>query len=231
MSMAAHILPPPPLRDGDRLTSDEFMRRWEAMPDLKHAELIDGIVYMPSPASMEHGDHHSHLGAWLANYAAATPGCRSCLEATWLMGDKNVPQPDITLRILPEFGGRSRLKGKYASGGPELITEVAVSSAGRDLGSKLKLYESMGVQEYLVAVTSETRFVWKELASEGYRAVEPDADGLIRSRCFPGLWLDVAALWRLDLAQMLKVLQVGVATAEHAEFAERLARKSASTEI
>jgi hypothetical protein len=89
----------------------------------------------------------------------------------------------------------------------------------------------MGVQEYLVAVTSETRFVWKELASEGYQAVEPDADGLIRSRCFPGLWLDVAALWRLDLAQMLKVLQLGVATAEHAEFADRLARKTRSSAL
>ena len=108
---------------------------------------------------------------------------------------------------------------------------MAVSSATRDLGSKLKLYESMGVQEYLVAVPSEKQVVWKALASEDYQAVEPDADGLIRSRCFPGLWLDVAALWRLDLAQMLKVLQLGVATAEHAEFAGRLARKTTSTEI
>jgi hypothetical protein len=34
MSVAPSVLRPP-LRDGDRLTSDEFMRRWEGMPDLR----------------------------------------------------------------------------------------------------------------------------------------------------------------------------------------------------
>src|SRR6266568_5193006 len=103
MSMAAPVSPPP-LRDGDHLTSNEFMRRWEAMPDLKHAELIDGIVYMPSPVSRHHDDSHTPLHGWLFNYTASTPGCRAGLEATWLMDDRDVPQPDCTLRVLPEYG-------------------------------------------------------------------------------------------------------------------------------
>src|SRR5580692_12604588 len=100
MSVAAPILPPP-LRDGDQLTSDEFMRRWEAMPDQKFAELIDGVVYMPSPVSRGHSRFHWPLGAWLANYAAATPGLGGASDGTWRMGERNIPQPDLTLDILP----------------------------------------------------------------------------------------------------------------------------------
>jgi Uma2 family endonuclease len=100
----------PPLLEGDSLTSDEFLRRWVDMPDVKRAELIDGIVYMPSPMSLNHGEVQVFLGGWLTLYASATPGCRPALEATWLMGERQVPQPDISLRILPEFGGQSALK-------------------------------------------------------------------------------------------------------------------------
>src|SRR5450755_4786145 len=99
MSIAAPVSPPP-LRDGDRLTTDEFMRRWEAMPDLKHAELIDGLVYMPSPVSRHHDDSHGALHLWLATYTVGTPGCRAGLEGTWLMDERDVPQPDCTLWIL-----------------------------------------------------------------------------------------------------------------------------------
>src|SRR5215831_15354338 len=101
MSMSAP-LSPPPLRDGDRLTSDEFIRRWEAMPDLKHAELIDGAVYMPSPVSRKHSDFESPLVTWLTIYAAGTPGCWAGSDGTWLM-EQSAPQPDIALRVLPGY--------------------------------------------------------------------------------------------------------------------------------
>ena len=127
----------PPLLEGDSLTSDEFMRRWEAIPDLKRAEPIDGIVYMPSPVSLGHGDVQVFLAGWLDVYAI--PGCRPNLEGTWLMGVRDVPQPDPTLRILPEYGGQSRVEGSYASGAPELIVEVAMSSRARDFGAKKRL--------------------------------------------------------------------------------------------
>jgi Uma2 family endonuclease len=222
MSIAAPVSPPP-LRDGDRLTSDEFLRRWEAMPDLKRAELIDGIVYMPSPISLNHGDFQNPLCGWLHIYTASTPGCRAGTEATWVMGKRDVPQPDIALRILPETGGQSRVEGEYGAGAPELVVEVATSSRARDLGVKLKLYERMGVLEYLVAVTRQKKFVWNVLTPGGYQALEPDADGIFRSRCFPGLWLDPAAFWQLDPARMNAVLQQGLSSPEHAAFAARLA--------
>ena len=222
MPMAALVLPPP-LRDGDCLTSDEFMRRWEAMPGLKHAELIDGIVYMSSPVSRTHSNYHAPLSTWLGTYVLNTPGCWADLECTWLMGDRNVPQPDCTLRILPEHGGQSLVEGEYPAGAAELVVEVAVSSRARDLGVKLNLYERMGVREYLIAVSGKEQFLWKELAPGGYQPLDPGPDGIIRSRCFPGLWLDPAALWRRDLTRMFAVLQQGLATPEHAAFVARLA--------
>jgi len=45
----------PPLRDGDRLTRAEFERRWDAMPEVTKAELIDGVVHMPAALSIDHG--------------------------------------------------------------------------------------------------------------------------------------------------------------------------------
>src|SRR5438309_1135144 len=101
----------PPLLEGDSLTSDEFLRRWEEIPDLKRAELIDGIVYMPSPVSRGHQELECFLAGWLNFYALSTPGCRPAMEGTWLMGDRQAPQPDVTLRILPEYGGQSGVEG------------------------------------------------------------------------------------------------------------------------
>jgi Uma2 family endonuclease len=222
MSMAAHTLPPP-LRDGDRLTSDEFMRRWEAMPDLKHAELLDGIVFMASPVSQTHSIFGIALSHWLATYEDHTPGCEVGAEATWLMGPRNVPQPDLTLRLLPEIGGQSRVEGDYAVGAPELIVEVAVSSRARDLGVKPKVYERMGVREYLVAIAGAKQFSWSVLTERGYEPLEPDSDGILRSRCFPGLWLDPAALWSRDRKRLLTILQQGSASPGHTGFVASLA--------
>jgi hypothetical protein len=65
----------PALENGDRLTRAEFERRYEAMPHLKKAELIEGVVYVPSPVRhRQHGSPHAHLISWLGQYIANTPG-------------------------------------------------------------------------------------------------------------------------------------------------------------
>ena len=220
---------PSPLLEGDSLTSDEFLRRWEEIPDLKHAELIDRIVYMPSPVSLGHQELNVFLAGWLNFYALVTPGCRPGGEGTWLMGEGQVPQPDVALRILPEYGGQSRVEGLYPSGAPELIVEVAGSSRSRDFGSKKRLYERAGVREYLIAVPrSQELFAFSltsSSATPGFQPTEADAGGVFKSQCFPGLWLDTKALWALDLPRMNEVLQRGLATPEHAEFVARLVKK------
>ena len=224
MSMPAPVLPPP-LRDGDRLSREEFMLRWDAMPDLKFAELIDGIVYMASPVSRPHRLSQSNLNYWLSSYQLGTPGCEVGANGTWLMADSNIPQPDLALRILPEYGGQTREEGNYSAGAPELVAEVSHTTAARDGGAKLRLYERSGVREYIIARTAKQRIVWRELVDGGYEEVAPDADGVFRSRVFPGLWLDSAALFDCDLAGLNATLQRGLVTPEHAAFARDLAAR------
>jgi hypothetical protein len=89
----------PPLVPGDYLTRPEFERRYLAQPAIKKAELIEGIVYMPSPVRANtHGDPHFVVIGWLAQYQAATPGVRGSDNATLRLDLRNEPQPDVILR-------------------------------------------------------------------------------------------------------------------------------------
>ena len=222
MPLAAPVLPPP-LRDGDRLSRAEFLRRWDAMPRLKHAELIGGIVHMASPVSIVHRDYHFRLSSWLTYYVTATPGCGAGTAGTWLMGGANAPQPDLDLCILPESGGQSRVEGSYPAGAPELIIEVSHTTTRQDAGEKLRLYERSGVREYLIARPEQKQLIWRELIDGKYREITPGADGLFRSSVFPGLWLDPEALWNGDLPALAAAVRQGSTTAEHAKFVSRLA--------
>ena len=138
MPLAASVMPPP-LRDGDRLSREEFLRRWEAMPDLNRAELIGGVVHIASPVSNIHSSYHFRLSGWLCSYADLTPGCGGGTAGTWLMPGDEAPQPDLHLCILPECGGQSRVEGNYPAGAPELIVEVSYTTSIRDAGEKLRI--------------------------------------------------------------------------------------------
>jgi len=192
------------------------------MPLLKHAELIGGVVFMPSPVSLQHSDVHSAMSAWLWLYQDLTPGCVSGTDCTWKMGPKDVPQPDIFLRILPEYGGQSRVEGEYAAGAPELIVEVSGSSLSRDLGVKLDLFRRAGVREYLTVLPLSRELVWRYLSRGRYREIAPDDDGILRSRVFPGLWLGPAAVWN-PKRSLRTAVEAGARSAEHAAFVRRLA--------
>jgi Putative restriction endonuclease len=215
----------PELVRGDFLSREEFLRRWEAMPRIKRAELIGGVVYMPSPVSLEHGDTESSLGTWLGVYGAATPGCRPSHDTTWLMGEDDAPQPDLSLRILPEYGGQSHVDGRYASGAPEFLAEVCISSTAYDLHQKLGVYQEAGVLEYLAVLMRERQIRWHRLVNGRFEVGPPPADAVYRSAAFPGLWLDAAALLAGDLARVLAVLQQGIQSPEHAAFVQQLAAR------
>jgi hypothetical protein len=220
MSTATPILRP--LVDGEQLSREVFLRRYEAMPQVKKAELIGGVVHLPSPVSREHGSRDFRLSTWLRVYAAYTPGCEGSINTTWLMLE-DAPQPDANLRILPECGGASANQGHYPVGAPELITEVSQRSAVLDLTDKKDLYRRAGVREYIVLLVAQRELLWHRQAGKKYRLVPVPADGIHRSRVFPGLWLDVAALLADDMPQVLKVLHQGLRSPEHAAFVKKLA--------
>jgi Uma2 family endonuclease len=215
----------PELRAGDRLTRAEFERRYAAMPHVKKAELIEGVVYMPSPVTQEdHGGPHFDVIGWLATYRAATKGVQGGDNSSLRLDLANEPQPDAFLRILPEFGGQSRNSGKYVAGAPELIFEVAASSASYDLHDKLRAYQRNGVCEYVVWRVWDREIDWFVLRDDAYEQLALNAAGHYESQVFPGLWLDPADLIRGDLARVLAVLQQGLASPEHAAFMRRLER-------
>lgn len=212
----------PPLAAGDRLTREEFLKRWNAHPEIKLAELIGGIVYIPSPVKLEHGSVESDVGLWLGNYRVATPGTDGGHNTTAFLLD-DTPQPDLHLRILPECGGSSRAEEGYLAGVPEFLAEICLSSAAFDLHEKYDLYEAAGVPEYLAVLRYEREIRWHRLIEGKYQLQPADADGLWRSRVFPGLWLDGEALLARDMPTVLRCLQEGLRSAEHEQFVEQLA--------
>ena len=216
---------PFPLENGDRLTRQEFERRYAARPDIKKAELIEGIVHMPSPVRFaSHGEPHSWILAWLGTYCASTPGVRPADNATVRLDAHNELQPDALLRIEPDAGGRSRLSDDdYVEGAPELIVEIASSSAAYDLHDKLRAYMRNGVREYVVWRVYDGELDWFALKDGDYVPLAPDTTGgLIHSQVFPSLRLAVDALLAGDAAQVLAVLQEGIGTPEHVAFVDRL---------
>lgn len=212
--------PIPVLQTGDHLTRAEFERRYHAQPQLKKAELIEGVVYVPSPVSIEHSNRHASVMVWLGTYRAATPGLRLLDNATVRLDAENEVQPDAALCLAE--GGQTKVVGNFLHGAPELVVEVAISSAAYDLHEKLRVYRRTGVREYVILLTLERETIWYRLDEGRYVTVAPDDRGLIRSTAFPGLYFNSAKYWADDLAGLLSDLQAGLATPEHEAFAKTL---------
>ncbi|HEY83947.1 MAG TPA: Uma2 family endonuclease [Chloroflexi bacterium] len=215
------------LNSGDRLSRTEFERRYHAHPEIKKAELIEGVVYVPSPIRYEnHANPHFAIMGWLAVYSAATPGVKGGDNATLRLDFENEPQPDALLRLEPAVGGQSSVtEDDYLEGAPELIVEIAASSVSYDMHDKRRAYARNGVQEYLVIQMYEQKMAWFVLREGVYELLEPDEEGILRSDVFPGLRLNVNAFWAGDLAAMLATLQQGVDSSAHAAFVEQLKAK------
>ncbi|MBW4472493.1 MAG: Uma2 family endonuclease [Stenomitos rutilans HA7619-LM2] len=214
----------PPLENGDRLTRPEFERRYNAMPEVRKAELVEGVVYMASPLRFRpHAEPHGRLITWLGVYQAATPYVQMGIEPTMRLDIDNEPQPDGVLLISQESGGCSSLsEDGYLEGATELVVEVAASSAAIDLSDKKRAYRRNGVQEYIVWQVFDQKIDWFQRQDGDYVSLAPDDEGIIHSQVFPGLWLNVAAMLQGDMRSVLAVLQTGIETAEHQAFVQQL---------
>jgi Uma2 family endonuclease len=215
----------PILESGDRLSRPQFERRYQAMPQIKKAELVEGVVYVASPLRYnQHGKPHSKIIAWLEVYAAATPGVEVADNTTVRLDAENEPQPDALLRMDEAKGGQSRItEDDYIEGAPELIVEIAASRASYDLHDKLRAYRRNGVREYLVWLTQERAFRWYVLDEGEYVQQQPDASGILHSQVFPGLQLAIEALLSGEMQPVLAVLQQGINSAAHRAFVAQLA--------
>ena len=214
----------PPLENGDRLTRYEFERRYNAMSYLKKAELIEGVVYMAAALRFRsHGQPHGNLITWLGNYKVSTLGVELGVEPTIWLDLDNAPQPDAVLLIEESYGGQARLsEDDYIEGAPELVAEIAASSAAIDLGDKKRAYRRNGIKEYIVWQVFEQKLNWFYLQEGEYVSLPVDEDGVIRSLVFPGLWLTVEDLLTGNMARVLAVLQKGLVSTEHVSFVQQL---------
>jgi Uma2 family endonuclease len=226
----AHTTKPsiPPLQNGDHLTVKEFERRYKAMPNVKKAELIEGVVFMPSPVTFRyHGEPHANLIGWLFMYKALTPGVEGGDNSTirFRVGESE-PQPDLCLRIHEDCGGQSRIdKEGYLEGSPEWIGEISASTASLDLHTKLPAYEKNGVLEYVVWRVNDEEIDWFSLKRGKYQKLAKTKDGVYKSKVFAGLWLDADAMIAGSLLKVLEVVQKGLAAPEHRRFVKKLQAK------
>lgn len=213
----------PPLQNGDRLTRAEFERRYAALPNLRKAELIEGVVQMPSPVHVEHMEADLAILGWLSVYVAMTPCVRGGGDGSVRLDADNAVQPDALLRIDERCGGQSRVTDDgFIEGAPELVVEISGSTVSYDLHAKLNIYRRAGVREYVVWRVYDGAVDWFLLDEGRYVAQTPDAQGCYRSQVFPGLILPAPALLAGALAQVLGAVQQGVQTPEHRAFVQQL---------
>lgn len=220
----------PKLQNGDRLTRAEFERRYSAMSEVKGAQLIEGIVYMPSPVRyVSHGGPHFALITWMGSYRIKTPYVNGGDNSTNRLDNDNEPQPDVVLFLPRAAGGQVTVdEDGYLSGAPELVCEVSASTVSIDMNDKLNVYRRNGVKEYLVWRVEDGAIDWFELVEGRYVPLTVDENGIVRSKVFPGLWLNVPAMLKDDLAAVAASVDAGTATPEHAEFKARLDAAKAS---
>ena len=152
-----------------------------------------------------HAESHILVSGWFFTYGLRHPECKALDNGTVRLGADSDPQPDVMLRRVS--GGSSVRTESAIEGPPELLFEIAASSASYDLHEKKGLYQEFGVIEYVVWQLYENRLDWFRLENGEYVTVAPDADGIIESVTFPGLRLPVAKLLVDDAAGIVAALR------------------------
>ena len=214
----------PPLESGDRLTRAEFERRYEAMPHLKKAELIKGVVYIGASVPILHAEAQADIVGVCGFYTIYTPGVSAADNGSLRMDDENELQPDLSLWIDQVGKGRAHVdEDDFLVGAPELIVEVVDNREVYDLQDKIDVYRAKNIQELCLWRVAEEQFDWFRLAGDEYQRITPDEKGVIASSTFPGLWLNVTALLAGDLIAVMADLQAGLQSEEHRDFVEWLA--------
>ncbi len=208
------------LENGDHMTQAEFHEFYKSYPKHVKFELIGGIVYRAAPVPWYHNTYRSAVNFVLGLYLAGTPGIELGANATIILGEQSEPQPNLALRLLPEYGGRSKLNDEqYLEGAPELLAEIAYSDRVLELHEKKQDYQQAGALEYVVLDIENQELYWFDFRSN---AVIAPRQGVYRSRAFPGLWIDAPALLALDSTRLVTVVRQGLAHRSHTVFVKRL---------
>jgi len=206
------------------MSQDEFHRAYMEMSEDFKAELIEGEVFVVNDniGFETHEEPDAELAGWMLIYRVETPGVASGTAATTILDNANEVEPDLQMRIRPEYRGRSVLGGEFVQGPPELVCEISYSSRSIDLGRKKRAYEKTGIQEYLVWRTVDKAIDWWEIRGGLFQPLPKQDDGLIESRVFPGLVLDTVALLGGNMKRVLDRQRAELGQGRHMRFCEVL---------
>jgi hypothetical protein len=220
----------PPLADGQLVSLEEFEQRFDATPDLKHAELLDGVAYLRHDGRAFAGSCRAALIGWLGVYSASTRFLLPGAHGHVALDDRNELQPDAILAVRPEAGGTVVLDATgVVRSAPDFAADVFTTTNATLLPKRIAAHERGGTLEYLVWYAEHKCVDWLVRERGEFVAMNPDpADGLLKSVAFPGLWLDATALLNGDLDTVLAALQRGLASAEHKAFVSQLAARRQS---
>jgi Uma2 family endonuclease len=211
------------LENGARMDRRTFHELYLFTPESFGAELIGGEVYVSSPVSARHSVPHARLVGLMLYYVRETPGIEVHDNCTTILGEHSEPQPDAALAIERSCGGQSRInKEGYLEGAPELVGEIAASSAAIDLGKKKEDYEKAGVLEYLVFLMKEQELIWHTRREGGFEPLAPSAAGILKSQAFPGFWLSERTFFERRLNPDFELIEKGLTSPEHAAFVAQL---------
>ena len=205
MNATTHATQLTSLENGAVMSRAEFHRLYEECEGLRKVELIEGVVYMPSPEKFEqHSRQNTLLIGWLLAYQDYRPGdVEASVGGSILLDDENEPIPDAMLfRLRPD-----RFEDGYVNGAPELIIEIANTSVSRDLHQKKEAYRRNGVIEYIVWRVRDGEIDWFQLRNGDYERRVPDPEGVIESEVFPGLRLDLSAALAIDRRRLLAAVR------------------------
>lgn len=203
------ILTEPPLQAGDQFDAQAFLSRWQQMPELRRAELIDRRVrLLSSPVTTRHGRPAGVLMQWAGYYAGITPGLTLLPDTTTILDDRNVVQPDVQLDLPASLGGSTTEDDNHhVVGPPELVAEAAFASASTDFGETFNRYEAAGVREYVLLRASEHAVDWWVNTDHGFTPIRPDEQGILHSTVFPGLCMRPAMLLAGDAGGLFRLIQ------------------------
>ncbi len=194
------------------------------MPNVK-AELIKGVVFIQKNRRVSEGKASARFAVFLVTYALNMKEIESALRTSLIIDDANEYQPDVVLYVKENFGGNSYISADdYLEGSPELVVEIAASTASYDTTLKKNIYRRNGVKEYIIWRVDDEEIDWFAWEEGEYVLLEKDKNGVIESRFFGGLRLNVDAILSDDLAKVLSDLQKGLKSKKHMDFVKSLSK-------
>jgi len=183
-------------------TEEDFYRY---APENRFCEFIDGVVYLPSPASLWHQDVLGFLFDLLNGFRLARGMGKVMMGPAVLRvaPDRDL-EPDIF--VVP-LGAEPLPPTGLALGAADLVVEIlSPGNRSHDLVCKADVYRQAGIPEVWF-VDERDHVLLVERRGEGGYESHRVGSGPWASSALPGFWIDVDWLWADPLPNPRRCLE------------------------